>query len=137
VSAFPNTAELRRDRETGSFENRGLSRGRRAAPQPGRYRFEAPLIYANAGSFGDAARELVDAADPPPQVLVVDCEVMFGIDYTGIQALQGLVEDMRARDIEVRLARVHHVVLERLRMSGALADLGEEHVLPRMEDTTR
>jgi MFS superfamily sulfate permease-like transporter len=135
--SFPNTAELRRDRETGSFENRAFHEDAERLPGLVVYRFEAPLIYANAGSFGDAARELVDAADPPPQVLVVDCEVMFGIDYTGVEALQGLVEDMRARDIEVRLARVHQTVLERLRTSGALADLGEEHVLPRMEDATR
>ena len=61
---------------------------------------------------------------------MVDCEVMFGIDYTGVEALESLVEDLLTRDIEVRLARVHGTVLERLRTSGALARLGEEHLPP-------
>lgn len=100
------------------------------------YRFEAPLIYANAASFGTTAMDLVDAADPPARVLVIDCEVMFGIDYTGVEALESLVEDLRKRDIEVRLARVHGTVLERLRTSGALAKLGEEKVFLRTEDAT-
>ena len=51
-------------------------------------------------------------------------------------AIFGRSTALRERDIEVRLARVHHVVLERLRASGALAELGEERVLPRMEDAT-
>ena len=100
------------------------------------YRFETPLIYANAASFGTTAMDLVDAADPPARVLVIDCEVMFGIDYTGVEALESLVEDLRKRDIEVRLARVYGTVLERLRTSGALAKLGEENVFLRTEDAT-
>ena len=72
----------------------------------------------------------------PARVLVIDCEVMFGIDYTGVEALESLVEDLRKRDIEVRLARVHGTVLERLRTSGALAKLGEENVFLRTEDAT-
>jgi high affinity sulfate transporter 1 len=133
--SFPNTAELRRDQETGSFESRVFHEDAEPVPGVVVYRFEAPLIYANAGSFGDAARDPVDAADPSPQLLVVDCEEMFTIDYTGTQALEGLVEDMRERDIEVRLARVQHRVLERLRTSGVLGNLGEERLFRRVERT--
>ena len=57
---------------------------------------------------------------------MVECEVMFGIDYTGTEALAGLIEDMRERDVEVRLARVHAPALERLRTSGVLETLGED-----------
>ena len=103
-------------------------------PEVGLY--AAPLIYANAASFGTTAMDLVEAADPPARVLVVDCEVMFGIDYSGVEALEGLVEDLHKRDVEVRLARVHGTVLERLRASGALAKLGEENLFLRVEDAT-
>jgi MFS superfamily sulfate permease-like transporter len=135
-TSFPNTTELRRDRATGSFESRAFHEDAEQIPGVVVYRFEAPLIYANAGSFGDAARDLVDAADPPPRLLVVDCGEMFMTDYTGTEALDGLVKDMRERDVEVRLARVHRGVLERLRTSGVLADLDEEGVFPRVEDAT-
>ena len=98
------------------------------------FRFDAPLIYANAGAFAYAGRDLVDAADPPAQVLVVDCEEMFAVDFTGAGALTGLAEDMRERGVEVRLARVHKPVLERLRASGVVELLGEEKIFRRVED---
>ena len=100
------------------------------------YRFEAPLIYANAGAFAYGARALVDAADPAGRILVIDCEVMFEIDYTGVKAIEGLIEDMHERGLDVRLARAHPQVLERLRVSGAMETLGEDHVYPRVENAT-
>jgi MFS superfamily sulfate permease-like transporter len=134
--SFPQTSELGRSGATGSFESRTFHEDAEQLPGVVVYRFEAPLIYANAGSFGDAARDLLDAADPPARVLVIDCEVMFRTDYTRVEALEGLVEDLRKRDIEVRLARVHGTVLERLRTSGTLAKRGEENILLRVEDAT-
>lgn len=131
--SFPQTSELGRDRETGTFESRKLHEDAEQIPGVLVYRFESPLIYANAGAFADGARDLVDAADPPARVLVVDCEVMFGVDFTGTEALEGLVEDMRERDVDVRLARVHGPVLERLRTSGVLEKLGEDKVFPHVE----
>lgn len=98
------------------------------------YRSESPLIYANADAFADAARDLVDAADPPARVPVIDREVMFGIDYTGTQSLGGLVQELRERDVEVRLARVHRPALERLHTSGVISMLGEQAVFARVED---
>jgi MFS superfamily sulfate permease-like transporter len=52
------------------------------------------------------------------------------MDYTGVETLEGLLEDLRKRDIDVRLARVHQTVLERLRTSRTLTKLGEEHAFP-------
>jgi high affinity sulfate transporter 1 len=135
-TSFPNTAELRRDVATGSFESREFHEDAEPVPGVVVYRFEAPLIYANAGLFGAAARDLVDAADQPVHRLVVDCEEMSRIDFTGTKALEGIAEDMRERGVDVRLARVHERVLERLRTSGVLEDLGEERVLRRVEDAT-
>jgi hypothetical protein len=66
--------------------------------------------------------------------LVVDCGEMFAIDYTGVEALAGLIEDMRERDVEVRLGRAHRAVLERLERGGVIASLGEDHVFRRIED---
>jgi len=133
-TSFPNTAELRRDPATGAFESRKLHEDAERIRGVVVYRFEAPLIYANAGSFGAAAVDLVNATDPPPRLLVVDCEEVSGTDYTGCEALEGLIEDMQERGIEVRLARAHEGLLARLRVSGVLARLGEERVFRRIED---
>jgi len=65
---------------------------------------------------------------------VVDREEMFGIDDTGVEAIAGLIEDMRERDVDVRLARVHRAVRERLDRGGVIASLGEDHVSTRIDD---
>jgi high affinity sulfate transporter 1 len=132
--SFPSASELGRDRVTGVFESREAHE--EAEPIPGIvvYRFDAPLMYANAGFFSNAARDLVDAADPPARVLVIDCEEMIGIDFTGVEEFEGLVEDMRERGVEVRLARVRRTTLERLRARGVIETLGDDKVFHRVED---
>jgi high affinity sulfate transporter 1 len=131
--SFPQSSELARDPETGTFESRTYHE--EAEPVAGVvvYRFEAPLVYANSDRFADSARDLVDLAEPPARVLVVDCEVMYEIDFTGIEALDGLIEDLREHNVDVRLARVHAPVLDKLRTGGVLAKLGEGRVYSRVE----
>ena len=135
--SFPQISELGRDTATQAFESRAFHADAEQIPGVVVYRFESPLIYANADAFANGARDLVDAADPPARVLVVDCEVMFGIDYTGTKALTGLIDDMRDRDVEVRLARVHGPALEKLRTSGVLETLGEDNVFVRVEQAAK
>ena len=135
--SFPQISELGRDTATQAFESRAFHADAEQIPGVVVYRFESPLIYANADAFANGARDLVDAADPPARVLVVDCEVMFGIDYTGTKALTGLIDDMRDRDVEVRLARVHAPALEKLRTSGVLEKLGEDNVFVRVEQAAK
>jgi high affinity sulfate transporter 1 len=130
--SFPKASELGRDPATGVFQSREAYESAERIPGIVVYRFDAPLIYSNAEAFGNAARDLVDAADPPARVLVVDCEQMFRIDFTGAEAVDGLIEDMRERNVELRLARLHHSPLATLEASGALAKLGEENVFPEI-----
>jgi high affinity sulfate transporter 1 len=132
--SFPATDELRRNPRNGVFERVEPGGDGERIEGIVVFRFDAPLIYANASTFGTAAGGLVDAARPAARILVVDCEEMFGIDYTGVVAVAGLVEDMRERDVDVRLARVHRAVRERLVRGGVIASLGEDHVFTRVED---
>jgi MFS superfamily sulfate permease-like transporter len=132
--AFPATDELRRDPTSGALVSAESNEDSEQIEGLVVYRFDAPLIYANASTFGAAAGALVDTAQPPASILVVDCEEMFGIDYTGVEAIAGLIEDMRERHVDVRLARVHRAVRERLDRGGVIASLGEDHVFRRIED---
>jgi high affinity sulfate transporter 1 len=132
--SFPATDELRRNPRNGVFERVEPGGDGERIEGIVVFRFDAPLIYANASTFGTAAGGLVDAARPAARILVVDCEEMFGIDYTGVVAVAGLVEDMRERDVDVRLARVHRAVRERLVRGGVIASLGEDRVFTRVED---
>jgi high affinity sulfate transporter 1 len=132
--SFPDATELGRDPETGTYASLELHEEAVRTAGVVVYRFEAPVVYSNAGSFGDRARDLVADSEPPARLLVLDCEVMYEIDFTGVEALEGLLEDMRERSVDVRLARVHGPVLERLRASGVLESLGEQALYRRVED---
>jgi hypothetical protein len=114
--AFPKTDELRRDPATGAFESAELNDNSEPSEGSVVYRFDA---------------------QPAVGILVVDCEEMFGIDYTGVEALAGPIEDMRERDVDVRLARVHRAVLERLDMGGVIASIGEGHIFTRVGTRSR
>lgn len=126
--SFPQASELRRNPTTGAFESRRSGADADASNGVVVYRFDAPLIYANAHQFTRVAQDLVASADPPARLLVVDCEVMFEADVTGVEELGGLIEDLRSRQVEVRLARVHDRVEETLRLSGVLDQLGETNI---------
>ena len=131
--SFPQVSELGRDSVTQAFESRAIHADAEQIPGVVVYRFDSPLIYANADAFAKGARDLVDAADPAARTLVVDCEVMFGVDYTGAKALSGLIDDMRASDVDVLIARAHAAVVQRLRASGVIAKLGEDKIFPSIE----
>ena len=133
-ASFPKSSELRRDPATGAFESRDGHEDAEQVPGVVVHRFESPLIYSNAAAFGAGARDLVEAADPAVRVLVVDCEEMFGIDYTGTEALRNLIEDMRERKVEVRLARVHEAARVRLGASGVIANLHDGRTFRRVDD---
>ena len=132
--SFPQTSELVRNEDTGAFERRD-GQGRPAATNGVViYRFDAPLIYANASRFTRAAEDLVNAAQPPATVLIVDCEEMFGTDVTGAEELGDLVEGMQDRGVVVALSRVHSNVLETLERSGVIDRLGSDRIFKRTQD---
>ena len=132
--SFPRTSELVRNADTGTFERRAIQKRSAATNGVVLFRFDAPLIYANAHQFVRAAENLVNATQPRATVLIIDCEEMFETDFTGVEELEGLIEGMQARDIVVALSRVHPDVLEMLERSGVIDRLGAERVFERTED---
>jgi MFS superfamily sulfate permease-like transporter len=132
--SFPRTSELVLNEDTGTFERSDAQERSAATNGVVIYRFDAPLIYANAQQFTRVAEDLVNARQPPATVLIVDCEEMFETDVTGAEELGDFVESMRDRDVVVALSRVHANVLETLARSGVLDRLGASRVFARTED---
>ena len=132
--SFPRTSELVLNEDTGAFERRDVQSQSAATNGVVIYRFDAPLIYANANHFTRAAEDLVNAAQPPATVLIIDCEEMFETDVTGAEELGDLIEGMRERGVIVALSRVHANVLGTLERSGVLDRLGTDRIFARTED---
>ena len=67
------------------------------------YRWEAPLFFANAGTFRQQIRHLV--RDREPRWIVLQCEAITDIDVTAAQMLEQL-------DIELNAAGIHLAFVE-------------------------
>ena len=78
-----------------------------ARPLPGMmiYRFDAPLLFFNADYFKARVLGLVDAQSPRPQWFVLNAESISQLDSTGAQAVDDLVGELRARGVQLVIAR--------------------------------
>lgn len=132
--SFPRTTQLGRVRDAEVLIDSDLNPDARPIPGVVVYRFEAPLIYANAEAFSRDAHALLSAADPPAEMLIIDGEVISDVDTTGAESLVSLVSELRASGIEVRLARVHQTVYEALERGDFIEEIGTESFLPSLLD---
>ena len=84
-----------------------LSLSEDARPVPGViiYRFDAPLLFFNADYFKARVLSLVDSTTPPPRWLVMNAESISQLDSTGTQAFSELIDEVRARGVQLVIAR--------------------------------
>jgi len=86
------------------------------------FRFDADLFFANANVFADDVLEAIAAADPKPQVVLIDAESISDIDSTAVGVLRDLIAELREVGIEVWAARIKTRVSAVLGRLGVLAD---------------
>jgi high affinity sulfate transporter 1 len=90
------------------------------------FRFEAPLIFTNAGYFVEEVQRLV--AEQESQSVLVDAEGINGLDSTAAERLLELHRDLHRRGIELSFARVRDPIREVMRASGVLEAVGSDRV---------
>jgi high affinity sulfate transporter 1 len=95
------------------------------------YRFDAPLIFANASTFRDDIRRLA-SADPHPDWIVVAAESISDVDTTAGEMLDTLVEDLDASGTHLVFAEMKGTVLAKLRSFGLEHLAGDEHFQPTL-----
>src|SRR4051812_30176860 len=114
---WPHGAVLgRTDDSEGWHDVDGLP-GAREEPGIVVYRWEAPLFFANAGSFRQAIRKQVRAREP--RWIVLQCEAITDIDVTAAEVLEQL-------DVELNRAGIHMAFVE---MRSRLQELVGVHGL--------
>jgi sulfate permease, SulP family len=90
------------------------------------FRFEAPLIFTNAGYFVQEIERLV--GEQGSKVVLVDAEGINGLDSTAAERLLELHGDLERREIALRFARVRDPIREVMRSSGVLDAVGEDNL---------
>lgn len=96
------------------------------------YRFDSPLFFANAETFLQEARLLVDEREPGLQWFALNCEAIVEVDTTGVDALQRLHRTLAEHDVRFVLVRAKRELIEDLRPTGLIDVFGDEYIFPTL-----
>src|SRR6185503_17168217 len=96
------------------------------------FRFDAPLIFANARTFREEVRRLA-RAEPPPRWIVIAAEPITDVDTTAADMLADLDEELNAAGIEVIFAEMKDRVREKLERYELIGPLNPDHFFPTLE----
>jgi high affinity sulfate transporter 1 len=97
------------------------------------YRFDAPLIFANARTFRDQVRRLA-RADPPPVWIVVAAEPVTDVDTTASDMLEELDRELNARGISLVFAELKTPVQRKIERYELTRTIDATHFFPTIDD---
>ena len=93
------------------------------------FRFDAPLLFANARTFREHLRHFA-AADPPPTWIVIAAEPITDIDTTAADMLLALDEELNAKGISIVFAELKHPIRAKLERYELIGPLKPSHFYP-------
>ncbi len=95
------------------------------------YRWEAPLFFANAGSFREQIRTL--ARKRKPRWIVLQCEAMTDVDVTAAEMLEQLDDELNAAGIHLAFAEMRANLQDLALRYGLMETLDRDHFYPTLE----
>ena len=97
------------------------------------FRFDAPLIFANARVFRDQIRHLA-RRDPRPVWIVLAAEPITDVDTTAADMLTALDEELNAQGTSLVFAELKDPVRRKIDLYGLTGALAPEHFFPTLDD---
>ncbi|MFC4068734.1 SulP family inorganic anion transporter [Actinoplanes subglobosus] len=97
------------------------------------FRFDAPLIFANARTFRDEIRHLA-RTEPAPEWIVVAAEPITDIDTTAADMLEDLDEELNAKGISLVFAEMKTPVRTKIDRYKLTRTIDPAHFYPTIED---
>jgi SulP family sulfate permease len=128
----PHDALLDELDASGGTVYRGVADKETALTEPGLivYRFDAPLVFANAGFFTERLEELIANAGAGLKCVVLDGEAISDFDSTAAEALATLDADLERRGVELWIARANQPLRDLLQVTGLTKRLGKDNLFP-------
>jgi high affinity sulfate transporter 1 len=97
------------------------------------FRFDAPLIFANARVFRDQIRVLA-RSEPPPVWILVAAEPMTDIDTTASDMLEDLDVELNAAGISLAFAELKTPVQRKIERYDLTRTIDPAHFYPTLEE---
>ncbi len=98
-------------------------------------RFDAPLIFANAGAFRDEVHRLA-ATDPAPLWIVIAAEPITDIDTTACDMLEDLVTKLDGKGVHLVLAELKDQPRKKIEQFGLEHSLDSSRFFPTISAAT-
>jgi SulP family sulfate permease len=117
---------------TGGTVYRGVTDKETAYTEPGLvvYRFDAPLLFANAAFFTERLEKLIANAGVGLKCIILDAEAISDFDSTAAEAIETLDVELERRGIELWIARANKPLRDLLQVTGLTTRIGEENIYP-------
>jgi SulP family sulfate permease len=96
------------------------------------YRYDAPLFFANAEDFRRRALAAAGQQQSPLRWFVLNVEANVEVDYTALEAVDAVREQITRDGAVFALARVKQDLLARLRSFGLAGKIGEDRLFPTL-----
>jgi sulfate permease, SulP family len=99
------------------------------------FRYDAPLFFANSDDFRRRALAAVsfsERSDGPVRWFLLNAEANVEADYTAMEALRSLHDELIQRGIVFALARAKQELLDQFRAFGIAEKIGEEWIFPTL-----
>jgi MFS superfamily sulfate permease-like transporter len=95
------------------------------------YRWEAPLFFANTGSFRQQVRRL--ARDRRPSWILLQCEAITDVDVTAAEMLEHLDIELNCLGIHMAFAEMRSHLRDLIWRYGLFETLDRDHFYPTLD----
>jgi MFS superfamily sulfate permease-like transporter len=113
-----------------------LSLSPEATPIPGvvLYRFEGPLLFFNADYFKARVLQLVETTEPKPRWFVLCSDAVSQLDSTGACAVEEVNAQLKARDVQLVIARPKLYMRKYGKPLGLGEKIGRENIFMSLQE---
>jgi len=132
---WPHGAVLGRVDEVEGWHDLGAYPHAEQLPGVVVYRWEAPLFFANAGSFREEIRRL--ARQRHPRWIVLQCEAITDVDVSAAEMLEQLDNELNAEGIHLAFAELRTRLQQLTLRYGLMETLDRDHFYPTLEAALR
>ncbi|VDO40118.1 unnamed protein product [Onchocerca flexuosa] len=103
------------------------------------YRYDAPLLFLNSNSFITKALNIVDdklkmLSEKERLYLIIDASGFTYIDYTGIESLKNIAQELRSRNVEIFVAASKAAARKLFAKCNIYAVISSNHFFPSIHD---
>lgn len=138
VIARPDITELARVPGTTIWW--ALAKGHAGEHEPGVLVIapNAPIYFVNASYLRSKLMAVLAAKEEPCRYVILEAHGVIDIDFTGSHMLQQVIAELRARGIDLAIARMNSErALEAARRTGLVEALREDHLFRSVEEAIR